>query len=240
MITMDKYAVSNFFSGYSETNIYDNVIIARSPANVETHAVLFAVKRVSDVILSSIALAVFLPFLFIVALCIVVDDFGSPIYAATRIGKDGRPFKMLKFRSMKKEADRLEDMLTEEEFARYKREYKLDIDPRITRVGRFIRKTSIDELPQLINIIKGDLSIIGPRPVLQEETEVYGIHKREFLSVKPGLTGYWQAYARNNAGYEDGRRQAMELYYVDNISLKLDIKIFFKTISTVLRKTGAK
>ena len=102
-----------------------------------------------------------------------------------------------------------------------------------------MRKTSVDELPQMINIFIGDLSIIGPRPIVEKETEVYGKDIAKFVSVKPGLTGYWQAYARNNATYESGERQAMEMYYVDHRSLLLDIKIFFKTIVSVLKREGA-
>lgn len=109
---------------------------------------------------------------------------------------------------------------------------------RVTGIGKILRKTSLDELSQLINIIKGDMSIVGPRPVLLEETYLYGADRDRLLSVKTGLTGYWQAYARNNADYESGERQRMELYYIDNMSPWLDIKIIFKTVEAVVRKTG--
>ena len=107
----------------------------------------------------------------------------------------------------------------------------------ITKVGNILRKTSLDELPQLLNIIKGDMSIIGPRPVIKEEIEKYGNNKEKFLSVTPGLTGYWAANGRSNTSYE--QRMTMELYYVDNISLELDLKIFLKTILSVVKKEGA-
>ena len=103
-----------------------------------------------------------------------------------------------------------------------------------------IRRTSLDELPQLINIIKGDISLIGPRPILEEETRMYGENAELLLSVKPGLTGYWQAYSREQISYDNGDRQRIELYYVCNRSFSLDVRIFFKTIGTVLRRTGAK
>ena len=114
----------------------------------------------------------------------------------------------------------------------------MEKDPRITWIGNILRRTSMDELPQILNIIKNDMSIIGPRPVLNEETLLYGKDRDTLLSVKPGLTGYWQAYARNDVGYADGRRQAMELYYIENRSLKFDTKIFFATIGRVLSRKG--
>ena len=119
----------------------------------------------------------------------------------------------------------------------YRENYKLTNDPRITKVGKFLRKTSLDELPQLINIIKGDLSIIGPRPVVSDELKKYGTNTRKFLSVTPGLTGYWAANGRSCTSYE--QRMQMELFYIDNLSLKMDIKVFFKTIEAVIKREGA-
>ena len=115
--------------------------------------------------------------------------------------------------------------------------HKLQKDPRITKLGNFLRKTSLDELPQMINILKGEMSFVGPRPVISEEVEEYGVNKDKFLSVTPGLTGYWQVNGRSNTTYEE--RMIMELYYVENCSLWLDIKIFFKTFITVFKKEGA-
>ena len=134
-------------------------------------------------------------------------------------------------------AEDLIKQFTPEQMKEYKENYKLTNDPRITKVGKFIRKTSLDELPQLINIIKGDLSIIGPRPVIDEELKKYGHNIDKFLSVTPGLTGYWAANGRSNTTYE--QRMEMELYYIDNISFKMDMKVFFKTIESVIKKEGA-
>jgi lipopolysaccharide/colanic/teichoic acid biosynthesis glycosyltransferase len=131
-------------------------------------------------------------------------------------------------------------MLTPEELAEYRKNYKLDRDPRITKMGRFLRKTSLDELPQLLNIVGGSLSLVGPRPVLQEETELYGKDRDLLLSCKPGLTGLWQVQGRSNVSYEDGQRQAMELKYVRERSLWLDIKILFMTVGAVVRMDGAR
>lgn len=201
-----------------------------------------AVKRAFDIIVSLCALIVLSIPMAIIAMLITIDDGGNPIYKHRRIGKNGRYINIYKFRSMVLNAGDLESLLNEEQLEQYHKEFKIDNDPRITRIGSFIRKTSLDELPQLFNILKGDLSIIGPRPLLEEELlENYNeVEIAKFLSVMPGLTGYWQAYARNNATYETGERQKMEMYYVDHQSIILDIKIFFKTFTSVLKREGAK
>lgn len=196
------------------------------------------IKRVIDVVGSVLGLIVLSPIYLIIALAIKIDDGGKVFYKHKRVGKDGKEIFLYKFRSMKKDADDLENMLTPEQLEIFKTEFKIENDPRITKVGNVLRKTSLDELPQLLNILRGELSIIGPRPIVEEELENYGKDADKFLSVKPGLTGYWQAYARNDAVYASGERQKMELYYVDNRSLWFDIKIFFKTFSSVLKKTG--
>ena len=201
-------------------------------------------KRCFDLVSSLCVSLMLLVPMAIIALVIVAKDPGSPFYIQRRIGKNGKELKILKFRSMKVGADRLEEMLTPEQLEEYKREYKLKDDPRLIGYkkagdgdncfGAFIRRTSIDELPQIVyNIcLKGNMSVVGPRPILQDELkENYTPEQQKhFLSVKPGLTGYWQAYARNDATYESGRRQQMELYYVNNASVWLDIKIIFQNI----------
>ena len=134
--------------------------------------------------------------------------------------------------------DEFYQTLSDEQKQEWDENFKLENDPRITKIGNFLRKTSLDELPQIINILKGDMSVIGPRPVVNDEIEKYGNQKAKFLSVKPGLTGYWAANGRSATTYED--RIKLELYYIDHCSLLLDIKIFFKTILSVLKKEGAK
>ncbi len=213
-----------------------------------------AVKRCFDFLASLIVSVVLLIPLADLALLVVVKDFGNPFYVQKRVGQNGKELRMVKLRSMKHGADNLENMLTPEQLAEYHREYKLQDDPRLIGYkkpgdstkcfGGFIRKASLDELPQIVwNIcIKGDMSVVGPRPILQEELEKNYTPEQQkmLLSVKPGLTGYWQAYARNNATYETGERQRMELYYVQNQSLWLDIKILFATIGAVIGEKGAK
>lgn len=208
--------------------------------NVKKKPVYEAVKRIFDIVLALLGIAVLFPWLLFIAIAIVAEDKGSVFYKATRVGRYGKPIKVYKFRSMKTGADRLEDMLTPEELEEYKKNFKLKRDPRITRVGSFLRRTSLDELPQLLNILGGSLSLVGPRPVLQEETELYGEDRDLLLSVKPGLTGLWQASGRSNITYEDGARQAMELRYVRERGFLMDIKILFMTVGAVLRMDGAR
>lgn len=195
------------------------------------------VKRGIDVILSTIALVVLSPLFLILAILIKLDSKGPVFFLHTRIGKNGKNIKIYKFRTMVTNAEELIKEFTPEQMKEYKENYKLTNDPRITKIGKFLRKTSLDELPQLINIIKGDLSIIGPRPVVKDELEKYEENIAKFLSVTPGLTGNWAANGRNNTTYEE--RMKLELEYVDNISLKTDIKIFFQTIYAVIKKEGA-
>lgn len=197
-------------------------------------------KRLFDLVLSLLAVAVLWPVLLIISIAIVVEDRGPVLYKASRVGLGGKSIVVYKFRSMRLHADRLEDMLSPEELEEYRKNYKLKHDPRITKVGAFLRKTSLDELPQLFNILGGSLSLVGPRPVLQEETLLYGQDRDLLLSVKPGLTGLWQSRGRSNVTYEDGARQALELQYVKNRGFILDIKIMFWTVGAVLRMDGAR
>lgn len=197
-------------------------------------------KRLFDIVLSAMALLVIWPVLLVVGL-LVRRDGGPAFYAQTRVGRGGRLFAVYKFRSMKMNAERLEDFLTPEELAEYKKEYKLLHDPRITPIGNFLRKSSIDELPQLWNILRGDMSLVGPRPLL--ESELRGNYTPEeqvrLLSVRPGLTGYWQAVSRNESSYITGERQQQELYYIDRVSLGMDIKILIMTVKRVFSGKGA-
>lgn len=185
-------------------------------------------KRFFDIVLSTIGLVlvaiVFIP----TAIAIYLEDRGPIFYNASRLGKDGKVFKMYKFRSMKVNAPDLRkaDGST----------YNGEDDPRLTKVGKFIRKTSIDEMPQLINVIKGDMSLIGPRPDLPEHIKEYVGNEARKLEVLPGITGYSQAYYRNSIEWK--KRIKHDIYYVDNLSLIMDIKILFKTVITVLKKEG--
>lgn len=194
-------------------------------------------KRVCDVVLSTIGLIVLSPAFLIISLLIKKESKGKVFFKHKRIGKNGKEIYIYKFRTMVENAEDLIKEFTPEQMKEFKENFKLENDPRVTKIGKILRKTSLDELPQLLNIIKGDISIIGPRPVIGEELEKYSYNKEKFLSVTPGLTGYWAANGRSTTTYD--QRMQMELYYVDHISLKLDIKIFFKTILSVIKREGA-
>ena len=197
-------------------------------------------KRCFDVIISLLALIIFSPVFLITAIAIKIEDHGPVIHKRYCVGKGNSTYVMYKFRSMKVNADYLEKMFTQEQLEEYKKECKLENDPRITKVGKIIRRFSIDELPQLITVLQGNMSLIGPRPIVDLEAEYYGDDLDAVLNVTPGLTGYWQVNGRSDATYESGRRQELELFYVRNQSVKLDIEIFFKTIITVLGGRGAR
>ena len=199
------------------------------------------VKRAFDFIVALAAIVAISPLLLIISAIVYLGDPGPVIYGQVRIGKNGKAFKMWKFRSMYKNADKMIDQLTDEQRQQYITEFKIDNDPRITPVGNFLRKTSLDELPQLFNVLCNDMSLVGPRPLIESEIQTYYADMFDtLLSVKPGVTGYWQAYARNNATYQSGQRQQMEMYYVNHASIMLDIRILFRTVVSVLRKDGAK
>lgn len=229
----------------SESNIIvDEAIVQPNiKEKVEVRKVLYKVlKRLIDILGGLVGCVLLVPITVAVYIArkVLKEDDGPLFYEHLRYGKDGKKFRIYKFRSMCIDADkRLKEYLEQNEEARieFEENHKLKDDPRITKLGKFIRKTSIDELPQFINVLKGDMSLIGPRPIVDGEIEKYGENKDKFLSVRPGLTGYWAANGRSDITYEE--RMKMELYYVDNISFNLDFKIFFKTILSVIKKEGA-
>ena len=170
----------------------------------------------------------------------ICGDNGPLFYTQERIGKNGKIFKMYKFRSMVVGAEeKLKELLENDELAReeYSTYKKLKNDPRVTKVGKFIRKTSLDEFPQFINVLKGEMSLVGPRAVIDGEIELFGIHKKEVLSVEPGITGLWQVSGRSDVTFKD--RLDMDINYRENYNLFLDIQILFKTFSAVLNRDGA-
>ncbi len=229
----------------SESNIIvDEAIVQPNiKEKVEVRKVLYkVVKRLIDILGGLVGCVLLVPITVAVYIArkVLKEDDGPMFYEHLRYGKDGKKFRIYKFRSMCIDADKkLKEYLEQNEEARieFEENHKLKDDPRITKLGKFIRKTSIDELPQFVNVLKGDMSLIGPRPIVDGEIEKYGENKDKFLSVRPGLTGYWAANGRSDITYEE--RMKMELYYVDNISFKLDIQIFFKTIISVIKKEGA-
>ncbi|HLA42121.1 MAG TPA: sugar transferase [Aggregatilineales bacterium] len=195
------------------------------------------IKRAMDIIVVTLVMPVILPVLGIVALLIVLDD-GRPVfYMQERTGYGGRRFKMFKFRSMRTDAKAVPPKIvhTATGEVRYVWPEKTDRDDRITRMGRFIRKTSLDELPQLLNVLKGDMSIVGPRPTTWE-VKMYTLHQTERLTVRPGITGLWQVCARESTNFDE--RLLWDLKYVEKMSLWLDFQIIFRTVAQVFKKGG--
>ncbi|MDR0848349.1 MAG: sugar transferase [Propionibacteriaceae bacterium] len=192
-------------------------------------------KRVVDLAASLLALLVLIPFFLIIALAIKVDSPGPVFFMQPRVGLYGKPFRMFKFRSMVEGADAQWQKLANESAT--KKMFKMKDDPRITRVGRFLRRSSIDELPQLMNIVVNHMSFVGPRPPLLREVSEYSERERRKLLVKPGLTGLWQINGRADLGWEDSIR--LDLYYVENWSVMLDAMIVLRTVRAVFRRRGA-
>lgn len=225
----------------NQEQVLEEVLVDEWYDTEKEKPIFFFIKRCIDIILSLLGLIILSPVFLLIAILIKKEDHGNVFYKHKRIGHMNKDFYIYKFRSMTnkyKTFDEFYQTLSDEQKQEWDENFKLENDPRITKIGKFIRKTSLDELPQIINILKGDMSIIGPRPVVNDEIEKYGNQKAKFLSVKPGLTGYWAANGRSATTYED--RIKLELYYIDHCSLLLDIKIFFKTILSVLKKEGAK
>ena len=205
--------------------------------NLRDHRMYWIGRRTQDVILSSLALVVLSPVMLATAIAIVVDDpSAGPVFSQERIGRNGKPFKFYKFRSMCPNAEaKLDDLLDQNEMDGPV--FKIKDDPRITRVGKFIRKTSLDELPQLWNILKGDMSIVGPRPALPREVEQYGDYEKQRLYVTPGLSCYWQiAPHRNDLSFEEW--MDLDVKYVKERSFWVDWKIIFKTFKVCLLGHG--
>ena len=199
-------------------------------------------KRLFDILVSLVGILFLLPIMLVVKIMnIASKDYNPIFYCQERIGKNGKLFKFYKFRSMVPNADEILFKLLETDkkaAAEYKKNKKLKHDPRITKAGKILRKTSLDELPQLINVLKGDMSLIGNRPYLPREKEDMEGFYEEIIKTKPGITGYWQVSGRSDTTFR--KRLELETYYSNNYSWKLDIKIFFKTFSVVLFKKGAK
>lgn len=199
---------------------------------------LVFLKRLIDVVVSLLVIVVtFVPGV-ILAIAIAWQSKGTPFYSQERLGLGGKHFRLLKLRSMVADADDVEKYFTPEQLREWQTERKVDNDPRVTGIGRLLRKTSLDEFPQFINVFKGDMSIVGPRPIVDEELSHYRDRGGEFLSCKPGITGWWQVEARNDADYASGRRQELELYYVRHASATLDWNIFKRTFGAVFYGTG--
>ncbi len=222
-------------SGLDSGNIDGTQLLQRRPQRGH-----YAVKRALELF---VVVAFSIPVLLLTAILTMLlklESRGPIIYRQERIGQGGHRFHTWKFRTMVDDAEAVlrRDLEQHSELREeWERHHKLRSDPRITRVGKFLRKTSLDELPQLWNVLKGEMSLVGPRPIVEEETARYGDHLREYLQVRPGLTGLWQVSGRNDTSYEE--RVALDVYYVRKWSVWLDVRIMAQTVGVVLRGKGA-
>jgi exopolysaccharide biosynthesis polyprenyl glycosylphosphotransferase len=195
-----------------------------------------AAKSAFDKVLALLSLVLAAPLLVLLALIIRLDDGGPALFRQTRVGKDGRQFSVYKFRTMVADAEARRLALAAENQQQGPL-FKIRNDPRITRVGRWLRRWSLDELPQLVNVLNGEMSLVGPRPALPEEAAMYGDHVRRRLAVKPGMTGLWQVNGRSDLSWDESVR--LDLRYVENWSFLLDLQILWKTCAAVVRGSGA-
>lgn len=196
-------------------------------------------KRVFDIIGSGLGLIILIPVFLIIGIMIMAERSGKHVfYKQRRVGRYGKEIYIYKFRTMVDGAENLEKWFNEDQLRRYYAEYKIEDDPRVTKIGKLLRRTGLDELPQILNIFKGELSIVGPRPIQESELAFYGDKRDVLLSARPGLTGYWQVFCTKGAGasYLDGRRQKMELMYISKRGFWFDIKICFATFGALVRK----
>lgn len=221
---------------------YINVEFESECRSRDTRSVGYKVaKRVFDIVVCFIvflACIVLLPLVVAVLLITAISTKAFPLYTQIRAGRFGRPMKIVKLRTMVADSDNVEKYLSEKQLRQWREERKVDEDPRITRFGLACRKASLDEIPQFVNVFIGQMSVIGPRPITYEELDWFGDEAALYLSVPGGITGSWQAGPRNDATFESGMRQMVELEYVRNASAKTDIGIFFKTFSALLHRTG--
>ena len=217
----------------------ENRMIEEDPRKVGNHYIYHFFKRITDIVVSILALVLLSPLIIILSVIIFAQDGHSPFYKQIRVGQYGKLFGMYKFRSMIYNADQV----LKDNPKLYKKyianSFKLPEgeDPRITKIGAFIRKTSLDEIPQFLNVLIGQMSLVGPRPIVKKEEAEYGNRLKRFLSVKPGTLGLWQASGRANIGYPE--RCDIELEYVDNASYWYDVKVFLACCISILKKDGA-
>jgi exopolysaccharide biosynthesis polyprenyl glycosylphosphotransferase len=221
---MEEKAVQKDTLSYERVYIHD------------TRAYLL-IKRLIDILGALFGLILLSPLFLIISIIIKLDDSsGTVFFKQKRIGKDGKEFYMYKFRSMVANAEELKTSLLDKNEANGP-VFKIKDDPRVTKIGKFIRRTSIDELPQLINVLKGEMSLVGPRPPLPEEVKQYGTYERQRLSVIPGLTCYWQVSGRSNIGFDEWVR--LDIKYINERNLWVDIKLILKTVLVLFGSKGA-
>jgi lipopolysaccharide/colanic/teichoic acid biosynthesis glycosyltransferase len=200
------------------------------------------IKRSGDIVFSLLVLGVGSPVLLALALLVKLSSRGPVFYVQQRVGRDYRSFGCIKFRTMRRDADKLLSRILSESpdlQEEFRNDFKLKNDPRITRLGKFLRRSSLDELPQFVNVLRGEMSVVGPRPIVRQELPRYGDRMEEVLAVRPGLTGLWQVSGRNNLSYDE--RVSLDLRYASQRSFAMDLAIIWRTIGVILdpRDRGA-
>lgn len=232
---MDELDASNLGKEKVTDNVNNEINISKEEIN--SKYVYFFVKRLIDIMGSFVGLIVLSPLFLVVAYKIKKEDPEGPVFfSQDRVGKNEKIFKMYKFPSMCVDAEeKLETLLQHNEVEGAM--FKMKDDPRITKIGKFIRKTSIDELPQLLNVFRGEMSLVGPRPPLVREVAEYSVYDRQRLLIKPGCTGLWQVSGRNHVGFNEMVR--LDLKYINNLSIKNDLKIILKTVKVIVQPNGA-
>lgn len=219
----------------------DGIVIEKTSSFSMSKRIYFVIKRLTDIIFALLGCILLIPIILIVKISYILNkDFDSIFFKQKRIGKNGKVFNLYKFRTMVPNAEEvLKKMLKQE---KYKKEWdlnqKFSKDPRITKIGNILRKTSLDEVPQFINVLKGDMSLIGPRPLINGELDAHNGNHELYESIRPGITGWWAANGRSATTYE--KRLELEYYYCKNCSIMLDIRCIFRTVKAVIFKTGAK
>lgn len=233
---MKKAENSNTQVNYDGRTESQNATVLNQ-SEIDHRWVYRAVKRTFDTICSALALVILSPLFLIVAILIKLEDRGGPVfYSQTRIGRNGKKFKMYKFRSMVTDADqRLKELLKQSDVEGAM--FKMKNDPRVTKIGKFIRKYSIDELPQLLNVVKGDMTLVGPRPPLQREVDLYTEYDRQRLMVTPGCTGLWQVSARNSVGFHG--MVDIDINYIRRSGVLFDFSIIARTVLIMFKPNSA-
>ena len=220
--------------------LFAHPLVARSRERTRHAALDQPLIEIANVLIAVLALIFVLPIMLGVGVAIFLQDGGPVVFAHRRIGRDGKTFRCLKFRSMAVDAEaRLADLLAKDPQARaeWEADHKLRDDPRVTKLGAFLRKSSLDELPQLFNVLRGEMSLVGPRPIVEAEIPKYGRRFRQYCAVKPGITGLWQVSGRNDTTYRT--RVALDCVYATRRSAWLDLKVLFCTIPAVLLRRGS-
>jgi exopolysaccharide biosynthesis polyprenyl glycosylphosphotransferase len=235
-----SFVVSPAITGVSSSKLTTRVI-AGSPlikiSSTKFSGPQYLVKTTFDILFSLIALIIASPVMLATAIAIKLTDSGPIFFKQTRIGLSGTEFQILKFRSMKVGAEKeFDELAAKAGYEVNAVQFKLIDDPRVTRVGKFIRKTSLDELPQFLNVLFGDMSVVGPRPHVQKEVNSYSEHEARRLLVKPGITGPWQVGGRSDLTWDESA--AIDLSYVENWTLMSDVQIIFKTLFVMMQKSG--